>query len=1395
MSTAKSSLRAAKAALDAKKYNEAANAARKVIEEDPSSYHGHVFLGLALEKQSESEASEAAYKSAINFKDKDTLAWQGLVSLYEKQASKKLDQYHDAALRLAIMYMEGGDKIKCQSVIDKYVEDAKKYGSRSQIKHSLEALLPNSAIYYYLEGQIPEPAHTYIRIADITEAEEKERVNSEIGQRRTRLGARIEQVTTEVKREVLESSRLEGLYAGIINWTQDDEIRRQYEERLLQHAGDTLAALPQSKKVPKREEVMGMARGLVILKHPFLLAWKIVIEWSDLEDIGDLDPELLRDFVALFPNEGLSKVVRGFLESEITPFPIYKTKSGKGSGEDGGDGTMPAEDRLILMTEGLGDDPKSILAHRIMARYYLYLDEFESAVHTARNGLRRVTAESTLTGLDFRRIQDVMNTLLASALIQYQAPRHHGEARTIFEDILSRKPSEVSALMGVGMIFEEQGNYTEALSFLTRALTRSNDPKIKAEVAWCKAMNNHHEVALQELNACLTEMEGSDSRARSLRSQTLHRIGICLWSLDNSRSARKDRNGAYARFLSSLQADINYAPAYTSLGIYYADYSKDKKRARKCFQKAFELSASEVEAANRLAQSFAQSGEWDLVEVVSQRVIESGKTRSAPGSKKPAISWPYAALGVVQLSNQEYSKSIVSFQTALRTSPGDYHCWVGLGESYHNSGRYVAATKAFEHAQKLETASLAESSWFSEYMLANVRQELGEYDEAIKGYQTVLAARPKEYGVSLALLQTYVDSAWHSVGLGFFGQAADSAREAIRLARCIAEIYNDSFSLWKAVGDASSIFSIVQEYNSMLLREPLQHLLETGAEPVTFEVLADVDQIDWKSLQQLSMNDDSGMRTSASITAAILAQKRAVRAAASDLHAQAVAWYNLGWAEHRAFAVVGKEQPASRTSGYLKAAVQCFKQAIELEAGNAEFWNSLGIVTCDLSPKISQHAFVRSLYINDKNARVWANLGAFYLLQDERQLANEAFTRAQSTDPDYAQAWLGQGLLAARLSDDLEARQLFTHAYEIADSSNSLIKSQYSTTTFDHVHSSFSDESNNLQALLALHQLRSQKPSDNVLRHLSSLFAERAGNFDDAVSTLELVCTQLEAEYETSESQVALTRFAQAKSDLARMHLANSDFQLAADKATTALDLTADDGAEENCPPLRLSAHMTAGLAFYFQKLTEQSIEMFESALSETDGHPDIICLLAQVLWAKGGENEREVAREQLLDCIEKYPGQLSATMLLGSIALLNDDQDTIEAVRVDLESLRSNDGLSTRDQGRIVKLLGAISAICPGPEGEEASKMNEANVSIMLAPAKPHGWSQLAGLTGESFPAEVAVFTAIKASPPRGNLNSEDVCIAYASTGCLDDAQKAIMMAPSRPEGWVTLDLNNLVR
>lgn len=1302
--------------------------------------------------------------------------------------------------------------------MDKYTKFTKRQGSRSQQKKALELHLPSSPLYDYLEGRIPHPSLTYQRLIDITEAEEKEFINREIGERRTRLGAKIDQVTLEVKREAYKRSELEQLYRGIVDWSHDDEVRRQYEEKLIQRGYDVLAVLPSAEKPTKREELLRGARDMVIIKHPFELAWKIVLEWQDVEEFSQWDLNFLKDFIEFFPEDGLAKVLKGFLASDISPFPKeQKSPKGTPSSEqepelenNGEHQEMAVQDRLILMVEGLDSARSSIVAHRIMSELYLSLEEYESVADVARKGLLNIQDLVKMAGVDLQNTTDALNIMLANSLIYYQLPRNHPEAKVIFEGILERRPKSTSCLLGIGLILKVDEDYGEAIDFLERALER--DPtniKVRAELSWCRALNGDLQPGLEGLQEVLSELQNSRTENRDFKSEILYRIGYCQWESDPSSAARKDRRGAYASFLGSIQANVNFAPAYTSLGFYYADYKRDKTRARRCFHKAFELSASEIEAAERLARTFADQKEWGLVEAVAQRVVDSGKAKPAPGSKRRGYSWPYAALGSVQVNKQQYTKSVVSFQAALRITPGDYHSWVGLGESYHHSGRFIAATKAFDYAQKLEenlSNDEKENIWFARYMLANVKRELGEYDDAVARYEDVLKIRRNELGVTIALLQTLTENSWKCLESGLFNDSAELASKAIRIATSLAQERADIFNLWKAVGDACANFSYIKLKADKLPINEIRGLLNTDLDSAALDILADVDETGQNYIS-LPEEDESGQSPMSDICvyAAILAYKRAIHVSIQDIHAQAVAWYNLGWAEYRSYRSVqarsakkSKKQPRK----FLKAAIRCFKRAIELEAGNSEFWNSLGVATTNMSPRVAQHAFVRSLHLNDRSAQVWTNLGTLYLIHNDIQLANEAFTRAQSTDPDYAQAWIGQGILALLFGDPAEARGLFEHAFDISTSSLALSKQQYTSTLFDHLLSdpSASNELSNLiQPFFALHQLRCQDPSDMVFVHLSSLLAERIGEFSDANASLQNVCSALEEEYEVSESAASLSRFAQANADLARILLARHEFEEAAEKAETALMLSGEEDAEKFDPEtngrLRLSAHLTAGLAHYYLKSMDRAIDMFRDALQEADNAPEVVCLLAQVLWAKGGEEERAVARQQLFDCVENHPDHVGAVTLLGAIALLDSDRDAIDAVESDLQSMITRDDIDIHGRAKLIKLLTAVSTLGLTEDSnvpEETRRMGEATAAVMRAPDQPQGWMELSAASNELYPAEMAVKRALRSVPPRSNLDANDLSDAYAQTGKAGDALRAIMFAPWKRDGWE--ELNHVV-
>lgn len=323
--------------------------------------------------------------------------------------------------------------------------------------------------------------------------------------------------------------------------------------------------------------------------------------------------------------------------------------------------------------------PTSVLCHRILGEYYLVLDEYENAVDTSRNGRKLVSAESQRTGLTYQkytqtpedappladvcRNQDALTVTLATALIHFQAPKHHVEARSHFETALMHNPSSGGALVGLGLILEEQGDYSGAADSLNKALLKDpENVRIMSEAAWCHVLQGHYAIGQQRLENCLGKVTGIDPRSRDLKAQILWRIGTCMWNADGTiattlciiatndisltEESREDRKGPYHYFIAALQSNHHFAPAYTSLGCFYADIMNDTPRANKCFQRAFEISAGEVEAAERLARSFAESREWELVEIIARRVAEADKIRSIPGK---GLYWPQSAIGVVEL--------------------------------------------------------------------------------------------------------------------------------------------------------------------------------------------------------------------------------------------------------------------------------------------------------------------------------------------------------------------------------------------------------------------------------------------------------------------------------------------------------------------------------------------------------------------------------------------------------------------------------------------------------------------------------------------------------------------------------------------------------------------------
>lgn len=112
--------------------------------------------------------------------------------------------------------------------------------------------------------------------------------------------------------------------------------------------------------------------------------------------------------------------------------------------------------------------------------------------------------------------------------------------------------------------------------------------------------------------------------------------------------------------MASLRHFDSFASSYTAMGVWYLDHADppDEDRASKCFQKAFELDATQGDAARRLAEGYAKEAEWALVNVISKRVMEgegglegglSGGSSGTAGKFLPTNAWAWKASGAVQM--------------------------------------------------------------------------------------------------------------------------------------------------------------------------------------------------------------------------------------------------------------------------------------------------------------------------------------------------------------------------------------------------------------------------------------------------------------------------------------------------------------------------------------------------------------------------------------------------------------------------------------------------------------------------------------------------------------------------------------------------------------------------
>lgn len=370
---------------------------------------------------------------------------------------------------------------------------------------------------------------------------------------------------------------------------------------------------------------------------------------------------------------------------------------------------------------------------------------------------------------------------------------------------------------------------------------------------------------------------------------------------------------------------------------------------------------------------------------------------------------------------RDYATAIQAFQISLRVHPDDQVLWVRLGEAYARAGRHAAALKALKHAHEM-----APDDWLCSYYIADVDHLMGNYAASIELLDNIRKTRPDEPAVLFALAQSQFDLGKSQYYDGLQLRSESFLVSAVDTALSISEGNVAFRSLgWKIIAD-----SIFQLSNFSIFTNTPQVIkclrsIKFLQPPESTSVLVKTIR-----LPSLGTDDEGELEPLKVNSMAVHAYLCVISVQAVSQTATSSAWYDLGVAIH---SWIDKAPSSLDTIPLRENAVEYFKKAIQLDDGRDAYWIALGHAYFKTNARAAQHAYIKAIDVDSKNAVSWVSLGLLYYYHGDNELANEALYRAQVLDPDNALAWIGQ-FLVATANNHSDATLLLEHAVGLAGS-------------------------------------------------------------------------------------------------------------------------------------------------------------------------------------------------------------------------------------------------------------------------------------------------------------------------------------------------------------------------
>ncbi|XP_078070894.1 superkiller complex protein 3 isoform X1 [Mustelus asterias] len=983
------------------------------------------------------------------------------------------------------------------------------------------------------------------------------------------------------------------------------------------------------------------------------------------------------------------------------------------------------------LTKGLKKTRSAIAAWFYLAKIQLLMHKYEETISSCSQGLELL--ESSVRDGNTQQKHKLLH-LQVEAMVRSGDPNNAQKASGILEQLSDS--NEPALLAMKGQAYLNRGLMKQASQIATDLITSCPDLAETWELqGLISYTQKDYELAEQSFHKAL--------KIKTDCGEYYHYLGLTYWFMGET--MRKDKTKTATNLLKAARLDTYNGRTFCYLGHYYQDIVQDKSRARGCYKKAFELNNNDEEAGAAAVDLSVELGDMETALAVLQTVTD----QSSAGTAK----WAWLRRGLYYLRTNQHLQAVSDLQAALRADPKDSNCWECLGEAYLSRGGYNAALRAFTKASELNPNSV-----YNIYKIAAIKQILGKYAEAIAEYKQIIQ-NIKNYVPALkGLGECYLMVARSARNDYLDGRALDSAEEALQYLARAVQCRPDVSCLWKLIGDTCTTLHVLSPTK------------------VNIKVSAILIEQNEKSRVQ-SLNKSELLRLGG----------RCYGRALTLMSTSANLWCDLGMnyyrqAQHH-LATTGE---LSVVSELLEKAVQCLKKSVMLDSKNHLYWNALGVVASYKGIEnytLAQHAFIKSVQVEQNNVVAWTNLGATYLKNESIELAHEAFKVAQSLEPSYVMCWIGQALIAESVGS-YETMDLFRHTTELG------VDTEGAKGYAHWVCATLQDKSNRNSELYKYNIV--QMNAIAAAQVVMSKYTERIQTDATAFTMLGYLNEYLNLQKQAGEAYHRAVVLFQKTEDEEKLKYARRNWIRA---LCTAGQYQEAIQAYMLNPPVEFDDIISLALAYLKEGLFQESAKAYEKALTIARTEKEkahIMIALAMIAFKEG---RMDNSKTLLFKCSMLKEPSIESLQALCALGLSKKDTTLTTAA---LNELFKHSGQVNSTYETSLLSSGMFSL-----QANSVAVQRQAAKAIHCNPADPALWTLLSRLIPQHTP-QIAEAGAIAGNIAQilssHHTKSALLCSAvnqlaegkHAADSKKDNAlktiQKAVHLYPDDPSVWAVL-------